>query len=116
MKLAILNTSILTAYGSFDYSQVSLEEARQLVDAKGENIISAIGHQATSEILTELLGTNIPMNRIQFAQEVGQQALIFKLKERVPEGKILSREEIEEIGYEFGLLTREEGEKQWNGC
>jgi len=32
--------------------------------------------------------------------------LVFKLKGRVPEGKVLSREELEAIGYEFGLLTR----------
>jgi hypothetical protein len=109
MKLAILNTSILTTYGQYDYSQISLEEARQLIAAKGENIISAVGHQSTAEILTELLGVAVPMNRIQFAQEAGQQALVFKLKSRVPEGVILSRANIEQIGYEFGILTREKG-------
>ncbi|NMB97667.1 MAG: DUF1874 domain-containing protein, partial [Clostridiaceae bacterium] len=31
---------------------------------------------------------------------------VFRLLGRIPEGKILSREEIEEIGYEFCTLTR----------
>lgn len=103
--IAILNTSILTGYGQYGYSPLLLEQAQKIVKDSPE-ILSAVGHQSTSDILTELLGIEIPVNRIQFAQEVGQEAIVFKLKGRPPEGKILSREEIEEIGYEFGLLTR----------
>lgn len=113
MLLAILNTSIITAFGSFDYNPISLDDAKLLVFnaveptiGPDEGILSAVGHQSTAEILTELLEVEIPVNRIQFAQQVGQSAIVFKLKGRAPEGKILSREEIEEIGYEFGLLTR----------
>lgn len=113
MMLAILNTSIITAYGSFDYKAISFDDAKLLVhDAldpmigPDEGILSAIGHQSTAEILSELLGTEVPVNRIQFAQEIGQSAIVFKLKGRPPEGVILSREEIEEIGYDFGLLNR----------
>lgn len=113
MQLAILNTSILTAYGNFEYKAISLEAAKHVVFealeptiGPDDGILSAVGHQSTSDILTELLETAIPVNRIQFAQEVGQGAIVFKLKGRAPEGVILSREEIEEIGYEFGLLTR----------
>ena len=109
MKLAILNTSILTNFGSFSYKQIDLPSAISAVQIDGfasDGILSAVGHESTAAILTDLLGVEIPVNRIQFAQEVGQKALVFKLKGRAPEGKILSREEIEEIGYEFGLLTR----------
>ena len=113
MLLAILNTSIITAYGEFKYSPISLEDAKLLVFnameptiGPDEGILSAVGHQSTSEILTELLEVEIPVNRIQFAQEVHQSAIVFKLKGRAPEGVILSRDEIEKIGYEFGLLTR----------
>jgi len=31
---------------------------------------------------------------------------VFKLKKRVPEGKILTVSEIEEFGYEFAVLTK----------
>lgn len=113
MQLAILNTSIITAYGSFKYQPISLDDAKLLLhDAldpmigPDAGILSAVGHQSTADILTELLETEIPVNRIQFAQEVGQSAIVFKLKGRPPEGVILSREEIESIGYEFGLLIR----------
>lgn len=56
--------------------------------------------------MTTLLDVEIPMNRRLFAQQLGQQALVFKLNGRPEEGKILSVEEIEQIGYKFQLLTR----------
>ncbi len=104
MKITLLNTSILTAYGTYNFQQISLTEARELV--KNAEISSAIGHAATAEILSELLGIKVEANRIEFVQNVEDVALIFKLKTRIEEGKILTRAEIEEIGYEFGILRR----------
>ncbi|MEW6213256.1 MAG: DUF1874 domain-containing protein [Acidobacteriota bacterium] len=108
-RLTLLNTSILTSYGSFRYERLSLDEARRLVrefHGEGKQIQSAIGHQSTADLLSLLLDFPVAVNRIEFEQTRTDAALIFKLKVRAPEGKILSREEIEEIGYEFGLLTR----------
>ena len=104
MKLAILNTSILTVTGTFELKDITLQEAQQLV--KDNEILSAVGHQSTADILTTLLDTEIPMNRIQFAQETGQKALVFKLNGRPEEGKILTAEEIHQIGFKFQLLIR----------
>lgn len=104
MKLAVLNTSILTTEGTFTLKDITLEEARNLVTEN--EILSAVGHQSTADILTTLLETEVPMNRIQFAQETGQKALVFKLNGRPEEGKILTAEEIEAIGYKFQLLTK----------
>ena len=103
MKPTILNTSILTNFGSYEYQKISLEDAKAVV-SNGFN--SAIGHQSTADILTSLLGVNVSLNRIQYSQKVGELALVFKLNGRPEEGAILSREEIEKIGYEFGLLRR----------
>jgi len=41
-----------------------------------------------------------------YAQEVGQQAIVLKINGRIPEGKILSLEDIEEIGYTLKLMVR----------
>lgn len=104
--ITILNTSILTNFGSYSYEPISLEGAQQIVhECKFQ---SAIGHQATADILTSLLGVNVPMNRIQYSQQPEETALIFKLKGRAEEGKILTIPEIEAMGYEFGLLVRGE--------
>lgn len=104
MKLGLLNTSIITSVGEYRLEQITLEEARKLV-AESE-LDSAIGHHSTAEIMTELLGTEILVNRQMFKQEAGQRALVFKLHGRPEEGKILTREEIEATGYDFKLLTK----------
>ena len=107
-KLALLNTSILTTAGAYRLIDITLDDARRIVSDHAGNLDSAIGHQSTAEIMTTLLGTEIPVNRQMFAQEVGQAALVFKLNGRPPEGKILTVEEIEEIGYKFQILKRME--------
>lgn len=103
-KLGLLNTSILTNAGTYSLQDITLSEARTLV--RENELDSAIGHASTAEIMTSLLGVDVPVNRQMFSQEEGQQALVFKLNGRPEEGKILSREEIEQIGYKFQLLTR----------
>lgn len=103
MKPTILNTSILTNYGSYNYEPLTLEQARELVQ---EGFDSAVGHQSTCDVLSTLLGVKVPMNRVQYAQNVVDVALVFKLNGRPEEGKILSAQEIEQIGYAFGKLTR----------
>lgn len=103
MATTILNTSILTTFGSFSYQPLSLDEAKACV---ADGFESAIGHQSTADVVSTLLGVAVPMNRQQYSQCVGDNALVFKLKGRPPEGVILSTAEIEAIGYEWGLLTR----------
>jgi hypothetical protein len=107
--LTLLNTSILTAYGEYSYHPLSLNDARQIIRdhvMNGGTIRSAIGHQSTAELLTSLLDFPIAVNRMEFKQKANDVGLIFKLKRRPPEGKILNCEELESLGYEFGLLTR----------
>lgn len=104
-KITLLNAAILTDYGTFDYKLITLEEAKRVARAAVE-VQSAIGHSSTAEILAELLEFPVDKNRFEYKQETGETALIFRLKQRPPEGRILSREEIEEIGYEFGVLRR----------
>ncbi|MCC5946250.1 MAG: DUF1874 domain-containing protein, partial [Bernardetiaceae bacterium] len=41
-----------------------------------------------------------------YSQQPDDVALVFKLKGRPQEGQILTRAEIEEMGYEFGELLR----------
>jgi hypothetical protein len=108
-KLTLLNTSIITAYGMYVYKSLTLEEAQALLhefQRKGKPIQSAIGHQSTADLLSTLLEFPVGVNRMEFKQTVDDVGLVFKLKQRAPEGTILSREELEAIGYEFGLLLR----------
>lgn len=102
-KVAVLNSSIVTANGLFSRRAISAQRAKELV---GRGFVSYVSHLATCEILSNLLGVEIPVNRGQFSQEVGQKALIFKLNGRPAPGVELSKEELEEIGFSFFELTR----------
>jgi|AntAceMinimDraft_17_1070374.scaffolds.fasta_scaffold42692_2 hypothetical protein len=106
-KLAILNSPIITNDGGYEVASFDLELAKKLLveDYKG-NYESFIGHQSTAKVVSALLGIEIEANRGTYSQEAETDALIFKLNGRVPEGKILSIEEIEEIGYSFKVITR----------
>jgi hypothetical protein len=109
LPLALLNTTIATSDGTYTIETISLDQALHVYtdyEANGCGIDSAIGHQSTADVMSTILAAAVPMNRQMFAQQVGQQALVFKLKGRPPEGKILTANEIEAIGYEFKLMTR----------
>lgn len=103
-RVFLFNTSIVTAYGSYRYEPLTLEDARDI--ALTNSAESAIGHQSTADILTELFRFPVEVRRTNNRQEPGDLAVVFKLRGRPEEGKILSREEVEAIGYDFGLLTR----------
>lgn len=124
MKTYLFNTSILTAHGTFRYTPITLDHARELAQLSYGSthpgftdddrqigmgpLVSAIGHESTAQILTTLLGVPVEVSRIQAGQEVGDLAIVMKLRGRPPEGKILTRDEVEAIGYEFGLIERTE--------
>jgi hypothetical protein len=102
--ITLLNTSIITAYGSYEYKEICEETAKTLITHLPFQ--SAIGHGSTAEFLTEKFGVDIQANRIEFKQEVSDIALVFKLNGRAPEGVILTKDTIKEMGYSFGILFR----------
>lgn len=114
-RVVLLNTSILTSFGTFRYRPIPLSYAQEIVQLAHhttENnpnpmgpLLSAIGHESTAQILSELLEVPVPVNRIQYTQERHDFAVVFKLRGRPAEGKILTGGEIHSIGFDFGLLT-----------
>lgn len=102
-----LTNALITPFkggeATFKERRISVDEAKQIV---AQQFTSAIGHQATAQLLTQLLGTAIPMNRTQVFLEPGDKLLAFTLKARPPEGKVLTLEELESIGYELVLVER----------
>ena len=103
-KIVLFNCSIMTTEGIFIKRKISLDEVKKLI-ADSEKVESAIGHERTAQILTELLEREIPVNRVKYEQ-ANEIAIIFQLRSRPNEGKILSREEIEETGYDFFLVRK----------
>lgn len=62
---------------------------------------SIIGHEGTAKVLERLLGYEIPVNRKAIQLETSDTLVVFQLLQRLPEGKILSREEVEKIPHKF---------------
>ena len=76
-----------------DFARVIINSARRT----GREIVSAVGHESTAKILSELLGIEVPVNRIMVKLEEGDEAIIFQLFTRLAEGKVLNRSELEEL-------------------
>ena len=81
--------------------KINVEEVREIISS---GFISAIGHASTAQILSEILGKKIEENRIQIQLDKDDILVVFQLLERLPEGKVLSREELEKINYKFYLV------------
>ena len=82
--------------------KISLEEAKEWV--KKGDFISAVGHESTAKLLSELLGVEIKPNRIFVDMQKGDEALAIQFLQRVQEGKVLSKEELEEL-YKQGKIV-----------
>lgn len=85
--------------------EISLEEAKRLLSAG--DFVSAVGHEATADVVSRLTGVDIKFNRINIKLDKGDQLIVFQLLGRLPEGKILSEEEIKSLPYKFFLVTVE---------
>lgn len=101
--VTLMNSPRLTDFGVYEYHPLTTVEAKQML---AEGFQSVIGHESTAAFLSELLGVPVLKMRDEFRQRPGERAVVFQLNERPPEGRILDREEIERIGYRFGLLHR----------
>ena len=102
-RVFVMNTPILTDWGTYKFEKISLQEVKNLLQGA---FMSAIGHEGTATIMTKLTGIEIPANRIAVKMQTGDKAVVFRLLSRLPEGKILSEDELKELPYEWGLLEK----------
>ena len=75
--VVLFNGPVCTAEGLYRVSELDFEEARRLVCRWGFE--SAVGHVASAEVLSAVLGVPVPMNRVDYVQKAGQMAIALKL-------------------------------------
>lgn len=100
----IINSSVLTNFGSYVYSEITVEEIRSILEK--ESYISAIGHEEIAILLSRILNIEILVNRITISQMPGDKLIVIKPKPRLELDRNYSDKDIEEIGFELGILER----------
>lgn len=103
----LLNSPVLTDYGSYEYRRLTLEQAREMLAG---GFRSAIGHAGTAQVMSEDFGVPIPVCALRDQQQPGERALVFRLRvsdrQALRERKELDAAAIREIEYEYGQLER----------
>jgi lauroyl/myristoyl acyltransferase len=85
--------------------KIDIEYAKKLIERE-EKVVSAVGHQATAEVLSILLGTKIEANRVEIKLDLNDRMLVFQLRKRLSEGEVLkTRDEIEQVGYDLYAIA-----------
>ena len=103
--LYLMSTTIIPAdaAGTWEVTPVTLGAAQELV--RLHEYTSAVGHASTAEAMTELLEQPVAMNRLTVRPQQGDYFLCFKLDKRPPEGAILDRAQLQELGFGWALMT-----------
>jgi hypothetical protein len=103
-QVYLLNTPILTDYGDWRFEgPLSVEQVQQTLAG---GFVSAVGHAGGAEFLERLLGLPVPLNRVPIKMQPGDRAVVLRLTARLPEGAVLTEEQMQSLPYELGLLTR----------
>jgi len=103
MTLYVLN-SLIVPINFHEYTEakvtlkkLSVEDAKLYL--KNWSFVSAVGHEGTAKVLSEILDVDIPVNRATVFFKKGDVGIHFFLKQRLPEGKVLSEDELNKLNF-----------------
>lgn len=88
-------------WGLVHIEEIDNETAKTLIEP---GFISAIGHEATAKVLSTLLGIEVKVNRIEITLTPNDTLVVFQVLQRLPEGTILSEEQLKTLKYKFYML------------
>jgi len=80
---------------SIQAKPITLEEARKLLSEN--EFKSVVGHEGTAIVLSKLLKLHVPFNRQAIKLEEGDTIIVFQLRFRLPEGAVLTQNDLMNI-------------------
>ena len=86
--------SMLTPPTTVKVVEASVEDVKNILK---QGFISAIGHEATSQIISVQTGIQVPTNRISIKLSTADVLIVYQLLTRLPEGKILGVDEMKQV-------------------
>jgi len=81
---------------------IDTETVKQIISE--EEVESAVGHESTAKVLSQLLGVEVKTERKEIKLKKGDKLIVFQLLQRLPEGTILSEEELKQLQFKFFLV------------
>jgi hypothetical protein len=86
-------------------TKITADVAATIV-AQTAEFISAVGHEGTAQLLSAQLNLNVPVNRISITLDLaaGDKIIVALPTQRLPEGKVLSYEELCAIPIAYYLI------------
>jgi Domain of unknown function (DUF1874). len=82
--------------------EVPVEEVKEILLSR--QFVSAVGHESTAQLLSQILNISIPVNRVVITLKPSDILIVFQLLTRLPEGKILTLEELKQLKYKFYIV------------
>jgi hypothetical protein len=101
-KVYLLNTLVVPI--DFDQQSKVIVETERISPEEAKKILSggfesAVGHQGAAVFLSRLLGIEVPTNRQSIFMRPGDTGIHFFPKQRLPEGSVLSDEEMKKVPF-----------------
>ena len=87
-----------------EFRKVNIEKVKEILQK--HDFESAIGHKSTTNFLSKLLNVEIKANRVPIKIDDDTVLIVAQLKARLPEGKVLTEEEIAKIPIEFWIVSK----------
>lgn len=94
--------NMLETPASIDVSELTLEEVIDMLHSYSWE--SCVGHESTARVMSQLTGVEIPVNRKTVKLARGDMMIVFQIMTRLPEGKVLSEEELKSIPTQWFLV------------
>ena len=69
-----------------------------------DGFISAVGHQSTADFIKLITGIDVPVNRVAITLQPDDKVIVLQLQGRLPEGKVLTLEEVSTIPYKWFIV------------